>query len=43
MSSKGDDDDGDDSKIMVIVMMIRVVKLRSLIIQGNEYANQNSH
>ena len=43
MSSKGDDDDGDNSKIVVIVMMIMVDKLFSLLTQGNECANQNSH
>ena len=43
MSSKGDDDDGDNSKIVVSVMMIMVDKLFSLLTQGNECANQNSH
>ena len=43
MSSKGDDDDGDDIRIMVIVMMITVDKLFSLLTQGNECVNQNSH
>ena len=43
MSSKGDDDDGDDSKIMVNAMMFLVDKLFSLLTQGNECVNQNSH
>ena len=37
------DDDGDNSKIIVIVMVFTVVKLLSLITQGNVCANQNSH